>query len=90
MRKINIKPGTPVRVNWVDATSPQAGWDTPREKYELGRANSLGFVITHDKESLTIAPHVIETSENQSIGDPMILPWGMITDIQEVRSRKLK
>lgn len=74
-----------VAIRWLDATSRSAGWTMPAEKYELGRAYTVGIVIAQDDKSITLAQSLITIDgQLQQVSEPLSLPWGMIEIIEEV------
>lgn len=77
------EPKTQVRVHWLDSKGgPSWSWYSSF-KPEVAKCVSLGFVVSHDKDQITIAGHVHDfDKEDFAIDGFMTIPLFAVTKIE--------
>ena len=74
-----LKPGQAVIIDWAD-TKSLIGWTYSPEKKRLpGYIRSLGFVVQHNDECVTITSSFGERGESL---DDLSIPTGCITELE--------
>lgn len=85
MKYRKIAPNTLVKIMWADSSFVK-GWHYPvkgrhRFTQHLHYVGSVGWVVDANPETLIIAgSHDIR----QGVLNPLIVPWGMISELREV------
>ena len=84
--QLKLKPGTPVKLLWVDSTS-RYGWKYPRANMQWDPdpviIPTIGFVVGVNKAALAVS-HSFDPVD-KSFLDPIDIPWGCIQKLAKLR-----
>lgn len=80
MKKMDVPVGTVVAIKWVDSHTDQ-GWNrsTLVEKWELQRINTIGYVISSNRDGLKVTTSI---SNKGFTMDDLSIPWGCIETLK--------
>lgn len=92
-RPKGIRKGQWLVVEWLDALTPEPGWDEHEsgKKTSPDRVRSVGVVIKSTPAAVMLAGDAAPSyPKDTSTNRPIIVPWGMVVRVQRIDVRACK
>jgi hypothetical protein len=87
-RPKGIKVGQIVIVDWLDAHTPDNGWDSPKSAdLDPSLVRSAGTVVSANAKAIALAGDAspdYNPDDDDSVNRTIVVPWGMVTCVRVV------